>query len=70
MNQEEKRAWNAFEATSTGFLDNSKDPEYKKIIKELLIAYKALGYNMSLRIHFLHSHLDFFPPNQGDVSDE
>ena len=25
---------------------------------------------MSLKIHFLHSHLDFFPPNLGDVSDE
>ena len=25
---------------------------------------------MSLKLHFLHSHLDFFPPNLGDVSDE
>ena len=25
---------------------------------------------MSLKIHFLHSHLDFFPDNLGDVSDE
>ena len=25
---------------------------------------------MSLKIHFLHSHLDFFPENLGDVSDE
>lgn len=25
---------------------------------------------MSLKIHFLHSHLDFFPKNLGDVSDE
>lgn len=28
------------------------------------------GVNMSLKIHFLHSHLDFFPNNLGDVSDE
>ena len=26
--------------------------------------------NMSLKIHFLHSHLDFFPKNVGAVSDE
>jgi hypothetical protein len=26
--------------------------------------------NMSLKIHFLHSHLDFCPANLGDVSDE
>lgn len=25
---------------------------------------------MSLKIHFLHSHLDFFPDNLGDLSDE
>ena len=25
---------------------------------------------MSLKIHFLHSHLDFFPQNCGAVSDE
>ena len=25
---------------------------------------------MSLKIHFLHSHLDFFPENCGAVSDE
>ena len=25
---------------------------------------------MSLKIHFLHSHLDFFPENCGEVSDE
>jgi hypothetical protein len=25
---------------------------------------------MSLKIHFLLSHLDFFPPNPGAVSDE
>ena len=25
---------------------------------------------MSLKIHFLHSHLNFFPPNLGAVSDE
>ena len=28
------------------------------------------GVNMSLKIHFLHSHLDFFPENLGDESDE
>jgi len=26
--------------------------------------------NMSLKIHFLHSHLDFFPANLGAVSDK
>ncbi|CAH1114358.1 unnamed protein product [Psylliodes chrysocephalus] len=29
-----------------------------------------MGINMSLKINFLHSHLDFFPENLGEVSDE
>ncbi|GBN96190.1 hypothetical protein AVEN_188324-1 [Araneus ventricosus] len=32
--------------------------------------YKIMGYNMSLKIHFLHSHLEFYPENLGSVSDE
>jgi hypothetical protein len=26
--------------------------------------------SLSLKVHFLHSHLDFFPQNLGAVSDE
>ncbi|GBM57054.1 hypothetical protein AVEN_157020-1 [Araneus ventricosus] len=33
-------------------------------------AYKTTGCNMSLKIHFLHSHLEFYPENLGSVSDE
>jgi hypothetical protein len=29
-----------------------------------------MGCNMSLKIHFLESHVDFFPENLGKVSDE
>jgi len=29
-----------------------------------------MGCNMSLKIHFLHSHWDLFPLNLGTVSDE
>jgi HJR/Mrr/RecB family endonuclease len=29
-----------------------------------------MGVNMSLKIHFLHSHLDFFRENLGSTSDE
>ncbi|CAH2105278.1 unnamed protein product [Euphydryas editha] len=36
----------------------------------LLRNYHAMGVNMSLKIHFLHSHVDFFSENLGAVSDE
>jgi hypothetical protein len=35
-----------------------------------LTSYKAMGCNTSLKIHFLESHVDFFPENLGEVSDE
>jgi hypothetical protein len=41
-----------------------------EIVSDLLTAYKAMGYNMSLKVHFLDSHIDFFPENLGVVSDE
>ena len=37
---------------------------------DLLTSYNAMGCNMSLKIHFLEVHLDFFPENLGEVSDE
>ena len=30
---------------------------------------KILGARMSLKSHFLHSHLNFFPSNMGKISD-
>ncbi|KAJ8877958.1 hypothetical protein PR048_022421 [Dryococelus australis] len=36
----------------------------------MIVAYRTLECNMSLKVHFLHSHLDSFPGNCRDVSDE
>jgi len=36
----------------------------------MLNNFKNLGCNISLKIHFLYSHLNFFPDNLGDVSEE
>ena len=37
---------------------------------EELPSSQKVGCNMSLKIHFLSSHLDFFLENCGSVSDE
>lgn len=66
----EKSAWKSFKNVAQNFLGNHKASNYKDLIGELLSTYQALGCNMSLKIHFLHSHLDFFPENLGAVSDE
>lgn len=63
-------AWSSFKAIVKGFLGNTKDKNYVTIVNDLLDNYKNMGCRMSLKIHFLHSHLDFFPENLGAVSDE
>ena len=70
LSAKEKNAWYSFKIVIHGFLGNHKDENYKQNIAELLKNYHAMGVNMSLKIHFLHSHLDFFPENLGAVSDE
>lgn len=66
----EKAAWFAFKDVCANFLGNNKSKNYRTKVNKLLQAYKKLGCSMSLKIHFLHSHLDFFPENLGAVSDE
>ncbi|GAB0095964.1 hypothetical protein DMENIID0001_114070 [Sergentomyia squamirostris] len=41
-----------------------------KIFDELLDSYKEMNVNHSLKIHVLRYHLDCFPSNCGDFSDE
>ena len=67
---DEQCAWNAFRLVADNFLRNTKADNYKEIVEDLLVAYQKFGCNMSLKIHFLHSHLDFFPKNCSVVSDE
>jgi len=43
---------------------------YEKLVNNLLQGYQKLSCNMSLKIHFLHSHLDSFPESCGAESDE
>uniref|UniRef100_A0A1B0DLA7 Uncharacterized protein n=1 Tax=Phlebotomus papatasi TaxID=29031 RepID=A0A1B0DLA7_PHLPP len=43
---------------------------YQTPTDELVESFKELGCNMSLKMHFLHSHLNSFPKNLGAFSDE
>ncbi|UYV66834.1 hypothetical protein LAZ67_4003034 [Cordylochernes scorpioides] len=70
LNEVEAAAWNSFRNACKNFLGSVKVENYRDIVNDLLLSYKALGCNMSLKIHFLHKHLDFFPDNLGAVSDE
>jgi hypothetical protein len=43
---------------------------YHDIVSDLLKTCKTIVGNMYLEIHFLNSHLDFFPENLGTVGDK
>lgn len=70
MNALEEKAWLSFKSVVINFLGNKKAENYKQIVEDMLKNFKNLGCRMSLKVHFLHSHLDFFPENLGDNSDE
>jgi len=56
----EKTAWDRFKFVVKGFLGNRKAQNYEELVNNLLQSYQKLSCNMSLKIRFLHSHLDFF----------
>lgn len=66
----ELAAWTGFKNVVSKFLGNNKDPDYKKYVEDMLTAYKNVGCLMNSKIHYLHSHLDFFPDNLGAFSEE
>lgn len=49
---------------------NSKYKNCKEIVANLMEKYYATCVNMSLKILFLHSSLNFFPDNLEAVSDQ
>jgi hypothetical protein len=67
---DEKASWDIFKFVVKGFLGNRRAQNYEELVNNLLQSYQNLGCNMSLKIHFLHSRLDFFPENCGAVGDE
>lgn len=70
LNETEKAAWHCFKNVCNSFLGKDKSENYEALIDDLIRCYRNLGCNMSLKVHFLHSHLPFFPENLADVSDE
>jgi hypothetical protein len=66
----EKAAWLSFIEVVKTFLGNNKSHHYEELVNKLLSDFQQLGCNMSLKVHFLHSHLNYFPQNLGDFSEE
>ena len=63
LQDNEKAVWNSFKFVIKGFLGNRRAQNYEDLVNNRLQSYQKLGCNMSLKIHFLHSHLDFSQRN-------
>ncbi|GBO23367.1 hypothetical protein AVEN_52494-1 [Araneus ventricosus] len=50
--------------------EDTKDLVCKTIVQRMLAAYEAQGCKMSLKVHFLHSHIVCFPENLEAYSEE
>jgi hypothetical protein len=69
-NEVELAAWIIFKDACSNFLGNNKARNYQETVERFIQSYDVVGLNMSLKIYFLHSHLDFVPQNLGAVRDE
>ena len=65
-----KAAWKSFKTVTNSFMVTHKAEKCRDVAADLVQSYKAMGCNMSLKVHFLDSHLDFFPENIRSVSKE
>ena len=70
MNEVELAAWLSFVEVVKNFRQNYRADNYKETVNNMLGNFRILGINMGIKVHFLHNHLDQFPENLGDVSNE
>ena len=70
MNEVELEAWKAFVLVVKNILGNNKGKNYAELVNNMLTAFRNLALNMSVKMHYLFSHMDRFPENLGLMSDE
>ena len=70
LKRKEKLAFQSFKKVCDNFLGNHCAEDYMQVVNDLLSHYHDMRCNMFLKVHVLHSYLDFFAKNLGDVTDE
>ena len=70
MNEVELATWLSFAEVVKNFLGNYRADNYKDAVNDMLGYFRILGMNLSIKVHFLYSHLDQFLENLRDVSNE
>lgn len=70
MTKVELEVWTAVVLVVKNFLNNNTAPNYVELVTTMLLAFRNLGCNMSIKMHQLFSHADRFLANLGSMSDE
>jgi hypothetical protein len=70
MNEIKPCAWFSLVPIVKNFLGNKKADNYIQLVEDMLFRFNRFGCNMSVKVHYLHSHLDRIPENLGDLSEE
>ena len=70
MTAVDSAAWCSYVSVVREFLGNTKASNYRYLVDVMLRNFQAFGLRMSIKLHYLFSHLDYFPENLGDVSEE
>lgn len=70
LSEDESVAWDAIKGVIHGFLGKHRNDDYEVLVQNMLDAFKLININMSPKIHYLNSHLDFFARQLPTESDE
>ena len=70
LSEAEQSAWQSLKSIITNFLGIHRSAGYFKEFEELLKSFRQLRAQMSVKLHCLRSHFDYFPKNCRDLSEK
>lgn len=63
-------AWDALRAVIENVLCKKRSPYYRIFIRNLMQAFESFDVHMSLKVHMLHAHYDFYEQQLSTETDE
>ena len=63
----EINSWNSFAGAVQNLLENYWSNDYCNVVESILNSYRDIVAIMSIKIHFMYTHLDKFPENCGTI---
>ena len=63
-------SWCSFMLVVRNFLGNHKVDNYSKLVENMICFLCQFCCKMSIKVHYLYSHLDRFPDNLDDLSEK